>query len=124
MAKANILVVEDEFEEAENIRETLEERGYSVVATVASGEEAIKKAEELRPDLVWMDIKLRDQMIGTEAGAKIHEVLDIPVVYVSAYYKDMIDFGLRFAIAKPIDWDLAMTTIEEALEKSRHRRGD
>ncbi len=59
MANAKIMVVEDEGIIAKDIQHSLETSGYDVPAVVSSGEEAIKKAEETRLDLVLMDIVLR-----------------------------------------------------------------
>ena len=80
MGKANLLVVEDEFITAMDLEERLEELGYNVVKIVSSGEEAIKSAAELRPDLVLMDIVLQGEMKGTEAAEKINS-LEIPVIF-------------------------------------------
>ncbi|MBW2600271.1 MAG: response regulator, partial [Deltaproteobacteria bacterium] len=56
--KARILIVEDERIIALEMRRKLETMGYDVPAIVSSGEEAVKKSEELHPDLVLMDIIL------------------------------------------------------------------
>ena len=68
MQKTNILVVEDENIVAKDIQTSLERLGYDVPAVVASGEEAIKKAEETNPDAVLMDIRLEGDMEGTESN--------------------------------------------------------
>lgn len=88
MANTQILLVEDDGLVAKDIQSMLERLGYDVSAVVAYGEEAIKKAEETRPDLVVMDIGLRGDMDGTEAAAHIREQLNIPVVYITAYGDD------------------------------------
>jgi CheY-like chemotaxis protein len=86
--QARILVVEDESLVALDIRNTLERLGYAVPATVFSGEDAVKKAEELQPDLVLMDIMLAGDMDGIEAADIIHTRCDIPVIYLTAYADD------------------------------------
>ena len=65
--KAKILVVEDENIVALDIKSMLERLGYHVSALVSSGERAIQKAAEMRPDLVLMDINLKQAMDGVEA---------------------------------------------------------
>ena len=52
---------------------------------VASGEDAVRKAGENRPDLVLMDIMLKGEMNGTEAAEQIQDRFNIPVVYLTAY---------------------------------------
>lgn len=84
-AGTQILVVEDEIIVAENIRRRLQKLGYSVPLTVSSGEMAIKKAEENKPDIVLMDIVLQGEMDGIEAAEQIRSRFNIPIVYLTAY---------------------------------------
>ena len=85
MGKAKILVVEDDAIVASDIADSLTSLGYTVSAKVASGEEALIKAKEDKPDLVMMDIVLKGAMDGVDAAETIHSELDIPVVYLTAY---------------------------------------
>lgn len=82
---ARILIVEDERLVAKNLELTLESLGYDVIGHVASGEQAVQRAEELAPELVLMDILLEGEMDGIEAAEIIRQQHDIPVVYLSAY---------------------------------------
>jgi len=59
--------------------------GYAALAVVFSGEEAIEKAAETHPDLFLMDIRLKGEMDGIEAAARIRDRFPIPVVYLTAY---------------------------------------
>ncbi len=79
-----ILVVEDEAIIARDLQNILSGCGYFVSGLASSGEESIQKAETLQPDLVLMDIRLRGNMDGIEAGHRIHDDLHIPIVYVTA----------------------------------------
>lgn len=90
MAKAQVLVVEDESIIAEDIRISLQNLGYSVPSVVSSGEMAIKKVKENNPDIVLMDIILQGEMDGIEAAKQIHLNYDIPVVYLTAYSDEKI----------------------------------
>jgi DNA-binding NarL/FixJ family response regulator len=85
MAKKRIMVVEDEGITAMRIQRSMEDMGYTVTSIVISGEEAIEKAEEDKPDLVVMDILLSGKMNGIEAAGKINSRFNIPVVYLTAY---------------------------------------
>lgn len=85
MASARILVVEDENITAVDIREGLIELGYDVPAIVSTGEEALKKTEDLKPDLVLMDISLKGEMDGIEAAREIRTRFGIPIIYLTAY---------------------------------------
>ncbi len=77
-----ILIVEDEALIVEVLKNILTGSGYAPLA-VASGEEAIQRAVEVRPDLVLMDIHLAGEIDGVEAVEQIRAHLDIPVIYLS-----------------------------------------
>jgi CheY-like chemotaxis protein len=85
MANTKILVVEDEIIIAKDIQNTLKTLGYDAPAIVLSGEEAIKKTEEIKPDLVLMNITLKGEIDGIEAAAEIRHLFNIPVVYLTGY---------------------------------------
>lgn len=80
-----ILIVEDELLIAKNLSYKLEKLGYEVAAIVSSGIEAIERASALKPDVILMDIVIKGEIDGIETAAKIHQKLDIPVIYTTAY---------------------------------------
>ncbi|MCE3281195.1 MAG: hypothetical protein K0S44_3386 [Bacteroidetes bacterium] len=85
MSKTNILIVEDESIVAKDIQHSLKKLGYTVVGMCSTGEDAIRTAEEMKPDLVLMDIMLKGDMSGIEAAGQIREKFNIPVIYLTAY---------------------------------------
>lgn len=85
MPKERIFIVEDESAGAQNMAASLENMGYIVAGQTGRGETAIRQIEELRPDLVLMDIRLQGQMHGIEAAEYIHAHFEIPVVFISAH---------------------------------------
>jgi len=80
-----ILIVEDDDIVALAIRNQLTEFGYSVCDSIHYGEDAIKKVDELQPDLILMDIKLKGEIDGIRAAQKIKENYDLPIVFLTAY---------------------------------------
>ena len=66
--KARILVVEDDAILAAHLEQALKQMGYQVASLAATGKEAVKKASSLQPDVVLMDIRLREAMTGIEAA--------------------------------------------------------
>ncbi len=124
MAKARIIVVEDEGIVAMDIENRLNNLGYSVVGIASSGEEAIAKAEKTHPDLILMDIKIKGPMDGIGTSEKIRERFNIPVVYLTAYAdgdtvrraKVTKPFGY---LIKPFDDRELHSTIEIALYNHR-----
>ncbi|MBE9127143.1 MULTISPECIES: PAS domain S-box protein [unclassified Coleofasciculus] len=124
MNKIKILVVEDEWVTALDIKRSLEKLDYAVPATVATGEEAIQKAIELQPDLILMDIILQGEIDGIEAAEQLHQYSNIPVVFLTAYSDSETlqranitqPFGY---LLKPFEDQQLKTTIQIAL--SRHK---
>jgi PAS domain S-box-containing protein len=124
MEKPKILIVEDESIVAKDLELTLEGMGYSVAGVVASGEEAVRRAEEYRPDLVLMDIVLQGKMDGIEAADGIRSGLNIPAIYITAHTdEEMIErakltepFGY---LLKPFKDRELHSTIEMALYKHK-----
>jgi hypothetical protein len=132
MAKTRILVVEDEGIISWDMENTLNRMGYEVAGAVDSGEEAIQKAVETKPDLVLMDIVLKGEMDGVEAAKQIRDRLDIPVIYLTSYADEQTlqrakitePFGY---LLKPFEEKELHSTIEVALyrhemeQKSKER---
>ncbi|MBK8025765.1 MAG: response regulator [Chloroflexi bacterium] len=83
-----ILVAEDECIIALDLISTLERLGYFVTGHAISSEEAVEEAIRTQPNLVLMDIRLKDGSDGIEAAEQIHAQLGIPVVFVSAFSDD------------------------------------
>lgn len=85
MAKTNVLVVEDESIVSKDIQHSLKKLGYNVVGAASTGENAIELALDLKPDIVLMDIMLKGELTGIDAAEQIRAVVNIPVVYLTAY---------------------------------------
>ncbi|MBU0710600.1 response regulator [bacterium] len=124
MVKEKIMVVEDNRPVAEFIQDTLRSSGYDVSDIVSSGEEAVKKAEQLSPDLVLMDIILEGKMDGIEASKQIRDRFNIPVIYLTGHAEENLlqrakitePFGY---ILKPFEGKELHTTIKMAIYKHK-----
>ncbi|HAZ11339.1 MAG: hypothetical protein A2X86_20325 [Bdellovibrionales bacterium GWA2_49_15] len=119
MDKKRIMVVEDEAVIALDIKAHLIRLGYEVPAVVASGEEAISSAQQLRPDLILMDISLDGEMNGLEAAAQISKNFAIPVIFLTAHSdNEMLKLGQEAGafgfLPKPYDARALRSTIEMA----------
>lgn len=123
MAKARILVVEDERLVALSIVRCLQGMGYEVPANVASGEEAVRKVIEMEPDLVLMDVRLNGAMDGVEAASRIRDSFHVPIVYLTAYSEEKTLERAKATeplgyITKPFEERTLQTTVEMALYKA------
>lgn len=90
MEEIKVLIVEDENIIALNIKKKLKSFGYAVPAIVSTGEEAVKMAEIISPDLILMDIMLKGDMDGVKAAEEIKKRFSIPVIYLTAYSDDKV----------------------------------
>ena len=122
IASARILIVEDERIVAMDLRLRLVRMGHTVLGIAASGEEAIRQAQALLPDIILMDIVLKGEIDGVEAAARIGVQLHIPVVYISAYTDERtLERARRTApsgyLRKPFDNSSIQATLEQTLEK-------
>lgn len=117
-----ILVVEDEYIIAMNLQENLESLGYTVIDIVDTAETAIVKANELRPNLILMDICLLGEMDGIQAAEQIWSSLKIPSIYVtgnsdkSTVERASVTFPFGY-ILKPIREQELYVAIKTALTR-------
>ena len=88
MTRNKILVVEDEIIIARELESRLKDLGYQVPAIASSGQEALTIAEQVKPDLVMMDIVLKGEMDGVEAAAEMRRRWGTPIIYLTAYTDD------------------------------------
>jgi signal transduction histidine kinase len=122
MSPKTILVVEDEVIIAMDIQRNLTKLGYQVPHIVVSGEQAIKTAIEIKPDLILMDIMLKGKIDGITAAQKIRDEFFLPIVFLTAHTdlktlersKQIQPFGY---IVKPFEERELYTTIEIALAR-------
>jgi signal transduction histidine kinase len=122
MSKSKILIVEDESIIALDIKTSLIESGYEVVAIAVSGNEAIEQAKCHQPNLILMDIRLRDSMDGIEAAGQISQISPVPIIFLTAHTdKDTLDRAKKTEpfgyLIKPFDDYSLITTIEIALAR-------
>ena len=121
MMPLRCLIVDDSPRFGEEARSVLEHEGIPVVGIATSGDEALQLADELRPDLVLVDISL-----GEESGFDVARRLtdgssgDPPaVIFVSTY--DEREFSGRIAASSAVGF-IAKT--ELSAERIRQLLGD
>lgn len=122
MAKTRILIVEDESLVARDIQAMVQGLGFSVTGIAASGDQALKKAEEAPPDLILMDIVLKGPLDGIATASAIRRRRDIPVIYLTAYADEATRNRAKLTdpfgyLLKPFDERELETAIEMALHK-------
>src|ERR1700754_1564480 len=81
--RTKILIVEDQFIEANNVRLILKGAGYAVLSLAASVSQALEGLQHESPDLVLVDIHLEGDQTGIDL-AMILKSRGVPFVYLSA----------------------------------------
>lgn len=127
MTERRVLIVEDEMIVALELKETLNKLGYTVVATVDNGYDAIKKAGRLLPDVVLMDIRIRGDMDGIETAERLLSLYDVPVIYLTAHsdnetLRKAISTPLAGYLVKPVNERALYSNIEMAIHKHKLRK--
>ncbi|WP_413379526.1 response regulator [Alkalihalobacillus sp. 1P02AB] len=117
---ASILIVDDAAFMRMMIKDILTKNGFEIAGEAANGVEAISKYNEVKPDLVTMDITMPD-MDGIEALKKIKEVdINAKVIMCSAMGQqsmviEAIQGGAKDFIVKPFQADRVIEAIQKVL---------
>jgi len=116
MTSKRILIAEDETLIRMDLAEMLRENGYEVVGEATNGEEAVALANELKPDLAILDVKM-PKLDGISAAEII--VKTSPVLMLTAFsQKDLVeralDAGVMAYVVKPFTVDDLIPAIEIA----------
>ena len=119
-----IVIADDEPITRMDLKEFLEERGYSVLGEATDGFDAIEMCKKIKPDLVLMDIKM--PLLDGLSAARIlqQEQIGATIVLLTAYSeREFIDsakeIGVSGYLVKPIDEKSIIPCIELAVARSR-----
>lgn len=116
-----VVIAEDEALIRLDLAEMLGEEGYEVVGQAGDGERAVALAEELRPDLVVLDVKM-PRLDGISAAQRIAEQRIAPVVILTAFsQRELVerarDAGAMAYLVKPFSKDDLVPSIEMAVSR-------
>ncbi len=116
-----VLIAEDEALIRLDLKEMLEEEGYTVVAEVGDGQAAVDQARELQPDLVVLDIQM-PVLDGLSAAEQIAGERVAPVIVLTAFsQRELVerarDAGAMAYLVKPF----SKTDLVPAIEVARAR---
>ncbi|MFI5755231.1 ANTAR domain-containing response regulator [Streptomyces sp. NPDC051569] len=116
-----VVIAEDEALIRLDLKEMLEEEGYSVVGEAGDGQQAVELAREHRPDLVILDVKM-PVLDGISAAEKIAEESIAPVLMLTAFsQRDLVerarDAGAMAYLVKPFSKSDVVPAIEMAVSR-------
>lgn len=120
-ARRRVLIAEDEALIRLDLAEMLAEEGYEVVGEAGDGETAVRLAEELKPDLVILDIKM-PIMDGLAAAERIAGSRIAPVIILTAFsQRDLVEraraAGAMAYLVKPFQKSDLVPAVEIALSR-------
>jgi AmiR/NasT family two-component response regulator len=120
-SRPRVVVAEDEALIRLDLAEMLQEEGYEVVGQAGDGERAVELVEQLRPDLVVLDVKM-PKLDGITAASRIAEQRIAPVVILTAFsQRDLVDrareAGAMAYVVKPF----GKADLVPAIEMARSR---
>ena len=125
LLQGKILIVDDEPDIVEFISYNLKSKGYSI-STARDGVEAIRKAKEVRPDLILMDVMMpnKDGIQAVKELRQIPDFQDTIIIFLTALNDEKSEIeGLKTGaddyIAKPIKPELLATRINTAMRRLR-----
>ncbi|HET6652591.1 MAG TPA: response regulator [Nocardioides sp.] len=116
-----VVIAEDEALIRLDLAEMLAEEGYDVVGQAGDGEKAVALAEELRPDLVVLDVKM-PKLDGITAAQRIAEQRIAPVVILTAFsQRELVerarDAGAMAYLVKPFAQHDLVPAVEMAVSR-------
>lgn len=120
-ATTKVLIVDDSGYMRQVIRKHLENKGYEIVGEAQDGLEAIQMYNDVKPDIVTMDISMK-KVGGIEATKKIKELdHDATIIIVSAlgearFIKEAIQAGAHDFIIKPFSEERLVSSISNAVK--------
>ena len=125
MEKIGVVIAEDEAIIRLDLRETLENAGYEVVADTGRGDEAVKLVSQYKPEVVILDVKMPG-MDGIQAAREI-ATEDTAVVILTAFSQrelidEAVDAGALAYLVKPYQQSDLVPAIEIARRRHQEMR--
>lgn len=117
----DILIAENDSNTVSDLKTILGKLGHNVVGIASKGEDAIKVARDLNPDLILIDITLKGKMSGVEAANEIKNLYNIPVIFLTVFIKNCLIKSLQLpedaiVLSKPVNEEHLKYCIKRAFD--------
>ncbi|SMO52996.1 response regulator [Fodinibius sediminis] len=114
-----VLIVEDDMIISMLLERMISKMGYEVVEKATTGQKAISLAQKHEPDIILMDIQLKDNIDGIAAMQQIRKSSEVPVIYITgnscpSYKERAQETGYTDFLVKPIELDDLEASIQKA----------
>lgn len=126
MQQYNILIVEDDFVNAQFLQKVIIKLGHNVIARAKTGVEAIDVISNHNVHIVFMDINLDGSMDGISCAKIINQSQNIPIIYTTAYgdsktIDEATDTNLFGYLIKPFDYSDVEAVLKLSIKKNYHQ---
>ena len=120
MSKIKILIIEDELIIAESMKEMLQELEYDVIGTACDTDEVNEVLAKELPDIVLIDIQLRNGDDGIELAKSVKDKYKLPIIFITSHSDKQTVEKAKEAqpegyIVKPFEKSDLYTSIEIAM---------
>ena len=127
MDKIDILIVEDEAIVALEIKRTILKMGFGVTDMVTNYDDAIKSIKEKLPNIVLLDIHLKNSKDGIETAHAIKEIASVPIIYLTAFCDDKtieraVETNPIGYLVKPFKREDLKSTLQLAIYKIKNSK--
>ncbi len=125
MDNITAIIVEDELIAAEYLKEMLEKHDVEVLDIIDTGKEAISACIAQKPDVIFMDIMLGDNISGSEAAVAISREVDSKIIFLTAYTDpEMVEYAVQSHavgyLTKPYNEMQIIANLRLATQNSLH----
>lgn len=127
MDPTSIMLVEDEYIVAADLKAQLISLGYEIAGHADSGESALETIADADPDVVLMDIQLKGEMDGIDTASQVRKLYGIPVVFLTAHADDELVRRAKGTepygyVVKPYESQELRANIEIAVHKGAQEK--
>ena len=126
----NVIIVEDELIAAEYLKEVLLANNFNVIDILDNGREAMNQIPQLNPDLVLMDIMLKDNVSGSEVALHLkHTSPQIAIIFLTAYAdSEMVEYAVEANtfgyLMKPYNEKEIVNTLKVVFARTKEKKVD
>ncbi|TVR28940.1 MAG: response regulator [Balneolaceae bacterium] len=119
----NIFIVEDDQLLLLMLNRMITKMGHSVAGTATNGYDAIAEINKTTPDLILMDIILKDEIDGITVAETVKKQRNYPIIYITgnsdSFYKNRADaIGYHDYLVKPTSFEKLVNSINKLNQKT------
>jgi len=121
--RTRVLILEDEILIAWELRDALTDAGFEVVGAASRVREALAIAERTRPHVAVIDVRLRGERDGVEAGLLLRQTFGVEIVFLTGQAERVAEHRAGFVrpvayLHKPVSHRLLVSTIRDAAARA------